>query len=29
VVFEHKCLNQRDEEVGYCKRSALMRRRAK
>ena len=29
VVFEHKCLNQRDEEVGYCKRSALMRRSAK
>jgi len=29
VVFEHKCLNQRDEEVGYCKRSALMRKRAK
>ena len=29
VVFEHKCLNQRDEEVGYCKRSALMRRKAK
>lgn len=29
VVFEHKCLNQRDEEVGYCKRSALMRKKAK
>jgi acyl dehydratase len=29
VIFEHKCLNQRDEEVGYCKRSALMRRRTK
>jgi acyl dehydratase len=29
VVFEHKCLNQRDQEVGYCKRSALMRKRAK
>jgi len=29
VVFEHKCLNQRDEEVGYCKRSALMRGRTK
>jgi acyl dehydratase len=29
VVFEHKCLNQRDEEVGYCKRSALMRKRTK
>jgi acyl dehydratase len=29
VVFEHRCLNQRDEEVGYCKRSALMRKRTK
>ena len=29
VVFEHKCLNQRDEEVGYCKRSAMMRKRTK
>ena len=29
VVFEHKCLNQRDQEVGYCKRSALMRKKAK
>jgi acyl dehydratase len=29
VIFEHKCLNQRDEEVGYCKRSALMRKRTK
>ena len=29
VVFEHKCLNQRDEEVGYCKRSALMRKSTK
>jgi acyl dehydratase len=29
VVFEHTCLNQRDEEVGYCKRAALMRRRTK
>ncbi len=27
VVFEHKCFNQRGEEVGYCKRSALMRRK--
>ena len=27
VVFEHRCLNQRGEDVGYCKRSALMRRR--
>src|SRR5713226_8988893 len=26
VVFEHKCFNQRNEEVGCCKRSALMRR---
>jgi acyl dehydratase len=29
VVFEHRCLNQRGEEVGYCKRSALMRKKAK
>ncbi len=29
VVFEHKCFNQRGQEVGYCKRSALMRRKAK
>ena len=29
VVFEHKCLNQRDQEVGYCKRSALMRKKSK
>jgi acyl dehydratase len=29
VLFEHRCFNQRDEEVGYCKRSALMRRKAK
>jgi len=29
VIFEHKSLNQRDEEVGYCKRSALMRKRTK
>ncbi|MGO9450522.1 MAG: MaoC family dehydratase [Candidatus Binataceae bacterium] len=29
IVFEHKCFNQRNEEVGYCKRSALMRRKAK
>ena len=27
VVFEHKCVNQRGQEVGYCKRSALMRKR--
>jgi acyl dehydratase len=24
VVFEHQCFNQRDDEVAYCKRSALM-----
>jgi acyl dehydratase len=29
VVFEHRCLNQRNDEVGYCKRSALMRRKAR
>ena len=27
VVFDHRCLNQRAEEVAYCKRSALMRKR--
>ncbi len=27
VVIEHRSLNQRDEEVAYCKRAALMRRR--
>jgi len=27
VVFEHRCFNQRGEEVAYCKRSALMRKR--
>ena len=24
VVFEHRCFNQRGEEVAFCKRSALM-----
>ncbi len=28
VVFEHRCFNQRDEEVAVCKRTALMKRRA-
>ncbi len=27
VVFEHRCHNQRGDEVGYCKRSGLMRKR--
>ena len=27
IVFEHRCFNQRDEEVAYCRRSALMRKR--
>src|SRR5216683_2899633 len=27
IVFEHRCFNQRGEEVAYCKRSALMRKR--
>jgi len=27
VVFEHRSLNQRGEEVAYCKRSALMKKR--
>ncbi len=27
VVFEHRCFNQRNEEVAYCKRAALMRKR--
>ena len=27
VVFEHRSINQRGEEVAYCKRSALMRKR--
>ncbi len=26
IVFEHRCFNQRDEEVAYCRRSALMRK---
>ena len=29
VVFEHRSLNQRGEEVAYCKRSALMHKRPK
>ena len=28
VVFIHRCFNQRNEEVGVCKRSALMKRKA-
>lgn len=27
VTFEHRCFNQRDEEVGYCKRAGLMLKR--
>jgi acyl dehydratase len=27
VVFEHRCFNQRGEEVAFCRRSALMRKR--
>jgi acyl dehydratase len=27
VVFEHRCLNQRGEEVAFCKRSALMKKK--
>ena len=27
VVFEHRSINQRGQEVAYCKRSALMRKR--
>ena len=27
VVFEHRCVNQRGQEVAICKRSALMRKR--
>ncbi len=27
VVFEHRCFNQRGEEVAVCKRTALMKRR--
>lgn len=29
VLFEHRCINQRGEEVARCKRSALMRKRPK
>ncbi len=29
VVFEHRCFNQRDQEVANCKRSALMLKRKK
>lgn len=28
VIFEHRCFNQRDEQVAVCKRTALMKRRA-
>jgi acyl dehydratase len=28
VVFIHRCFNQHNEEVGVCKRSALMKRKA-
>ncbi len=28
VVFEHRCFNQRGEEVAFCRRSALMRKRS-
>ncbi len=27
VVFEHRSINQRGQEVAYCKRSALMKKR--
>jgi acyl dehydratase len=27
IVFEHRCFNQRGEEVAICRRSALMRKR--
>ena len=27
VVFEHRSFNQRDQEVAYCRRSALMKKR--
>jgi acyl dehydratase len=27
ITFEHKCFNQRDEEVASCKRAAFMRKR--
>jgi acyl dehydratase len=29
VVFMHRCFNQRNEEVGVCKRTALMKRKGK
>jgi acyl dehydratase len=29
VVFMHRCFNQRNEEVGVCKRTALMKRQGK
>jgi len=29
VLFEHRGINQRGEEVAYCKRSAFMRKRPK
>ncbi len=27
VLFEHRAINQRGEEVAYCKRSGLMKKR--
>jgi acyl dehydratase len=27
VTFEHRCFNQRDEEVAFCKRAGLMKKR--
>jgi acyl dehydratase len=27
IVFEHRCFNQRGEEVAFCRRAALMRKR--
>lgn len=27
VIFEHRSVNQRDEEVSYCKRTAFMKKR--
>jgi acyl dehydratase len=27
VIFSHRCYNQRDEEVGVCRRTALMKRK--
>ena len=29
VIFMHRCYNQRGEEVGVCKRTALMKRKGK